>query len=63
MPLLLGLDIGTTSTIGILIDDAGATVATVSRPCTLHSDRANWSEEDPEQWWRNSCAVIRELLA
>ena len=32
MPLLLGLDIGTTSTIGILIDESGATLAMASRP-------------------------------
>jgi xylulokinase len=63
MPLLLGLDIGTTSTIGILIDETGATLATASRPVTFYSDHANWSEEDPEQWWSNSCAVIGELLA
>ena len=63
MPLLLGLDIGTTSTIGILIDETGATVAMLSRPATLHSDHANWSEEDPEQWWSNSCAIIGDLLA
>src|SRR5215813_7968705 len=63
MPLLLGLDIGTTSTIGILIDESGATLATASRPATLHSDHANWSEEDPEQWWSNTCASIPDLLA
>jgi xylulokinase len=63
MPLLLGLDIGTTSTIGILIDETGATLATASRPCTLYCDHANWSEEDAEQWWQNSCVIIRELLA
>jgi xylulokinase len=62
MPLLLGLDIGTTSTIGILIDESGATLATASRPATLHSDHANWSEEDPEQWWSNTCAIIPDLL-
>ena len=63
MPLLLGLDIGTTSTIGILIDETGATRATASRPCVLYSDHANWSEEDAGQWWQNSCAITRELLA
>ena len=35
----------------------------VSRPCVLHSDHANWSEEDAEQWWQNSCAIIPDLLA
>ncbi len=63
MPLLLGLDIGTTSTIGIVIDAAGRTLALESRPATLHSDHPNWSEEDPDEWWRNVCAICQALLA
>ncbi|MGE0716386.1 MAG: FGGY-family carbohydrate kinase [Alphaproteobacteria bacterium] len=61
MPLLLGLDIGTTSTIGVLIRPDGATLATRSRPVTLHCDRPGWAEEDPEEWWANACAILREL--
>ena len=63
MALLLGLDIGTTSTIGIVIDDQGATLAVESRPVTFHSDRANWAEEDPEEWWRNAGEICRALIA
>jgi xylulokinase len=63
MPLLLGLDIGTTSTIGILIDDRGGTVAVESRPVTFHSDHANWAEEDTEEWWRNVGEICRALIA
>ncbi len=63
MPLLLGLDIGTTSTIGILIDDKGRTLATANRPCRLHSPHPNWAEEDADEWWRNCCALVPELLA
>jgi xylulokinase len=62
MPALLGIDIGTTSTIGILIDTEGGSLATASRPSELLSPHANWAEEDPGQWWANSCAVIQELL-
>lgn len=62
MPALLGLDIGTTSTIGILIDDGGRTLATVSRPSDLVSLHANWAEEDPAQWWSNCQAIVAELL-
>ena len=62
MRYLLGLDIGTTSTIGIIIDDAGKTLALESRPVTLYSDHPNWSEEDPEQWWRNCGEICRGLL-
>ena len=63
MALLLGLDIGTTSTIGIVIDDQGATLAIESRPVTFHSDHANWAEEEPEQWWANVGEICRALLA
>jgi xylulokinase len=62
MPVLLGIDIGTTSTIGILIDTEGRTLAKAERPAYLHSPEANWAEEDPEQWWSNSRAIIAELL-
>jgi xylulokinase len=63
MALLLGLDIGTTSTIGIIIDDQGATLAVESRPVTFHSDHANWAEEDPAQWWSNVGEICRALIA
>ena len=58
MSALLGLDIGTTSTIGILIDNEGGILATASRPSALVSRHANWAEEDTELWWTN----VRELV-
>jgi len=63
MALILGIDIGTTSTIGILIDDEGRTLALAQRPVDLCSERPGWAEEDPGQWWDNTCAIIGELLA
>ena len=62
MSVLLGLDIGTTSTIGILIDCNGGVLAVASRPSTLLSQQANWAEEDPDQWWANVCAIVPELI-
>jgi len=62
MPAFLGLDIGTTSTIGILIDAAGKTLATADRPSELMSRHANWAEEDPNLWWANCKALVGELL-
>ena len=47
MALLLGLDIGTTSTVGIVIDSAGGTLALASRPVELHTPELNRAEEDP----------------
>jgi xylulokinase len=60
--IFLGLDIGTTSTIGILIDAEGGTLATVQRPSELMSRHANWAEEDPALWWSNCHALVAELL-
>ncbi|HVT52974.1 MAG TPA: FGGY family carbohydrate kinase, partial [Dongiaceae bacterium] len=62
MTAFLGLDIGTTSTGGILIDAAGKTLATAERPSELMSRHANWAEEDPALWWSNCCALTRDLL-
>ena len=63
MSLLLGIDIGTTATKGVLLDAERGLVATASRPTTLHSDHPGWAEEDVEEWWSNLCAVTGELLA
>jgi len=62
MPCVIGLDIGTTSTIGILVRLPDTVVKLVSRPVTLRSPKPGWAEEDPEQWWANACAITRELL-
>jgi xylulokinase len=63
MPLVLGLDIGTTSTVGILIDVSGRAFPAVSRPTTLRSPHHGWAEEDPAQWWANVCDITAELIA
>jgi xylulokinase len=63
MPAVIGIDIGTTSTIGILIDLPDRIVAVVSRPVDLVSLHPGWAEEDPAQWWQNTCAITREVLA
>ena len=63
MTWLLGLDVGTTSTIGILIDTAGHVGALASRPSELDSRHPNWAEEDPGLWWANVRSIVPELLA
>jgi xylulokinase len=62
MAITLGLDIGTTSTIGILIDTDGRTLALASRPVTLYSEHPGWAEENPDEWWQNVTDIIPELL-
>jgi xylulokinase len=63
MALVLGLDIGTTSTIGILLRMPNQVVAIANRPVDFSAPRPGWAEEDPRQWWSNVCAITRELLS
>lgn len=49
MQYLLGIDIGTTSTIGILIGLPDKVLATASRPVMLSAPHSGWTEESPEQ--------------
>src|SRR5271168_5049048 len=63
MSLVLGLDIGTTSTTGILIDISGRALPAVSRPTTLQSPHHGWAEEDPAEWWANVREITAELIA
>ena len=63
MDCVLGLDIGTTSTIGILLALPDRILATATRPVALSSPKPGWAEEDPRQWWENVTAITGELLA
>lgn len=60
---MLGLDIGTTSTIGILIGSDDSVIGPVSRPVSLHSPHAGWAEEDPAQWWDNVKAIVGDFAS
>lgn len=60
--LLLGIDIGTTQTKGVLTDLRGGTLAEATRESRLYSEHPTWAEEEPEQWWNNACDITRELL-
>jgi xylulokinase len=59
---LLGIDIGTSSTKAVVVDAAGAVLASAARPHTVSMPRAGWSEQDPEEWWRATVGAVREAV-
>lgn len=61
--IVVGLDIGTTSTIGLAARVPGEVLAMASRPVELMSRHAGWAEEDPHQWWSNTAEILKELTA
>ena len=60
---VLAIDQGTTSTRAILFDVDGRPVAVAQRPLEQHYPARGWVEHDPEQIWRDTLAVTREVLA
>ena len=62
MTCVIGIDIGTTSTIGILLDTKkNRIIKKKSIEVDLFSIKEGWAEEDPNQWWRNTKEIIRDL--
>lgn len=61
--LLLGVDVGTSSTKGVLARPDGGVVATAERPHDLSLPRPGWAEHDAEKiWWNDFVSICRELL-
>ncbi len=62
MTLLAGLDIGTSSVKGLLVDAAdGRVVARAEAEHPLSTPRPGWAEQDPEHWWAGAQAVLAAL--
>lgn len=61
--LLLGIDVGTTSTKLTLFDPETGVVATCSESSPLFSDGPGWSEADTTVWWDNICKLVAEVAA
>jgi xylulokinase len=62
-PLLLGIDMGTGSTKGVLTTMGGTIVATAVRKHSMTLPRPGWAEVDAEQvWWGDLVEVARELM-
>ncbi len=61
--LLLGIDIGTSSSKGVLCRPGGEVVATAQREHELSLPRPGWAEHDAEGvWWADFVSICRELL-
>jgi len=61
--LLLGIDLGTMSSKGVLCKPDGDVVATIERPHDVSMPRPGWVEHDAEEiWWGDFMAVCSELL-
>ncbi|MDD7933977.1 FGGY-family carbohydrate kinase [Actinomycetospora straminea] len=61
--LVLGIDIGTSSSKGVLVDGGGTVVARAETEHATSFPQPGWVEHDAEGvWWSDVTALLRELL-
>ena len=63
MSVTLGIDVGTSGTKTLAIDETGAVLASSSSEYPCSHPRPGWSEQDPELWWQATRSTIQAVLA
>ena len=61
--LYIGIDLGTSAVKLLLMDGEGKIQRIVSKEYPLYFPRPGWSEQKPEDWYAQTIAGMRELLA
>lgn len=59
MSLFLGIDIGTSSTKALVMNERGEIVGTGTSPHALSMPRDGWSEQEPDWWWNATIQAVR----
>lgn len=62
MALVIGIDLGTSSTKTLALDEDGKVLATASVPYPLLTPHEGWAEQNPEDWWQAVCQTVRQVL-
>jgi xylulokinase len=63
MSIYLGIDVGTSGTKTLAIDERGKILAeATSEEYPLYHPQPSWSEQDPEDWWKATVSTIRAVL-
>lgn len=63
MSVTLGIDVGTSATKTLAIDQTGAILASASSEYPCSYPQPGWSEQDPELWWQATIRTVEAVLA
>jgi xylulokinase len=62
MAYFLGIDIGTSGTKALVIDEQGKILGEASANYPLHIPKPLWTEQNPDDWWTATVKTIREVM-
>ena len=60
--LYIGIDLGTSSTKFLLLDETGRILNSLSKEYPVIYPKSGWSEQDPHEWWNAVKKGVPELL-
>lgn len=61
--LYIGIDLGTSSVKLLLMEGQGKIIKTVTREYPLYFPKPGWSEQKPEDWWKETVEGLKELTS
>jgi xylulokinase len=61
--LLMGVDLGTSSTKTVIIDASGRLLSVATQEYNFDTPRPGWAEQDPEVWLRAALVTMRQATA
>jgi len=61
--ILIGIDVGTTSTRVVAFDLSGRTLAAATHGYAMATPRPDWAEQNPEDWWEATRQGLRDVAA
>lgn len=62
MACLIGIDVGTSGTKTLLVDETGRVAAQALAEYPLSQPRPGWSEQNPGHWWRAAISTVRAVV-
>jgi xylulokinase len=60
--ITLGIDVGTSGTKTLAIDEKGTILAAATAEYPCDHPRPGWSEQDPELWWQATIKTVGEVV-
>ncbi|QDV52944.1 xylulokinase [Gimesia fumaroli] len=62
MAVFLGVDIGTSGTKTLAMQEDGTILSSATVEYPLYSPHPGWSEQEPEHWWQATIKSVRKVL-
>jgi xylulokinase len=62
MGFVVGVDVSTTATKAVVVNEAGAVVGAGTAEYDFDVPQPGWSEQDPSLWWSGTCRAIPQAL-